>query len=176
MGKVGVGYFNHLLQNCNLPEHGQYIFDALNVYQTRADDFSEEIGTHFIRAIVRTNTVPRGIAEMGVYENRIGSWIKPFAMEQLVKNMAVEHTPLLAGALEVMIQKGVRPSAEVFEVMFRNLEKLVDSKILTFPAARSSRRKLFRASVHALTPAEVNQLSEKYNHPERPKEDAASAK
>jgi hypothetical protein len=174
--QIGIADFNHLTQTANLPEHASYLYESLKIYESKGFDFSEEITSHFIRAIIRTGSFKQGIAELGVYSNRIGAWVTPNTADLLVKHTPKEYTPQLVDSFVIMVDKGLFPRYETWVALFENLIDLVKSKTITHQVGRNNRTRLFRSGVKVFTEAQIMELSEKYNHPVKPDDAAEPAK
>lgn len=170
--QLGLADFNHLVQTANLPEHASLMYESLKIYESQGFDFSEEINSHFTRAIIRTGSFKEGITELGVYSNRIGAWATPNTAELLVKYMPKELTPLMIKSLVVMVDKGLIPRYETWVALFENLLELQNSKVISRSVANNSRSRLFRTGVKVFTYEQIVELSEKYNDSVMPTADA----
>ena len=96
---LGLGELRKLLQLCAEPAHANYALQAVKLFQTKGQDFSEEVNSHFISAVAERGGSPLEAGRMlAVPKNRIGAWSTTKSLTKLVEAMVAAEGALSASA------------------------------------------------------------------------------
>ncbi len=86
-----------LILKCEKPEDFQYALSGVELYQNRAQDFSEEICFHFIAASVKLGDSVSAAKLLAKTDFRIGSWVTKKSSASIFESLAS------AGETEVLL-------------------------------------------------------------------------
>ena len=130
---LALGDLRKLLQMCNTPELARFGLHAVDLYQRKGQDFSEEVNSHFIRSVAvegeRAVSAAKVIAK---WKNRIGAWGTTTSLQKLLQGLLDQGSPeeavgdsevnvaeLAVTVLEVSQKKGVGLTKPNFEVAMK---------------------------------------------------------
>lgn len=142
---------------CSQPNDIKYSGLAVDWFQKKGYDFSEELNSLFVKLCVDSNK-PEIAAERFVEKKgRIGSWSTPSTIYKLFASLqSKKRYNFIIDIAHVVIPKGVRPNIRSFEIIFDALTQV------------NSTEKYDTTVVLAktlLTEEEIIQLQEKYPKP-----------
>lgn len=94
---------------CETPEHKQYALDAIDIFQSRPMDFSEEICSHFIKTFLGKLNDPVSAAEIVCKkEHRLGAWMTKNSTETLLEALSARgEVQLMIDVVEMLNFKAV---------------------------------------------------------------------
>ena len=141
---MNLSVLQKLLIMSNEPDHINYITHGVRMYQTKGQDFSEDIASHFIRACLRVENPKAAAVECSKYKNRIGAWVTPKPLHLLIaKLVEINEIEAIVNMLDTVSKKGAISKLESFEILmpaiksdesFQNLHPIAltaASKMLT---------------------------------------------
>jgi uncharacterized protein YifE (UPF0438 family) len=121
--KLALGDLRQLLQKCKTGEDLRYGAQLVQLFQTKGQDFSEEVNSHFVSMCVRAEQPQVAIEHFSKYKNRIGSWTTPKSFHNLATDTVEQNKPelvqALSVALEVMVSKGVIVSSDSLKLLLQ---------------------------------------------------------
>jgi len=105
--RLGLGDLRNLLMNCVEPEHATFIRLAVQLYQRKGQDFSEEVGAQFIKACLRVNDPKLAGELIAKYKNRIGAWVTKKPLYDLFQALSdLNEVEMMVTISEVVHLKG----------------------------------------------------------------------
>jgi hypothetical protein len=124
--RISTGKLRNLLLNCNDPNDLKFAIKGVNFYQTNQQDFSEEIGSLFLKACVRCKNPVAYVALINKKQNRIGAWTTTKSINLLINSISelenLDNTIKLEKviqALSVFNEKGLKILPETIESAFK---------------------------------------------------------
>ena len=83
------------------PEDIKYAVKAVELYQRKGQDFSEEVNSHFIQACVRSNSPSIALEYFLKPKNRLSAWTTATSLNRLLESVLANN--LNANLLEVIL-------------------------------------------------------------------------
>jgi len=89
---LALGDLRKLLQQCTEPAHGKYAVGSVDLFQKKKQDFSEEVCSHFVRAVAEDGKAPMQAARvLGRFRNRLGAWLTPNSALRLMNALSASE-------------------------------------------------------------------------------------
>jgi len=120
--KLSLGDLRKLLQMCTDASSVKYGLSAVELYQIKGQDFSEEVNSHFISMCIRGGSPLLAVKHMSFFKNRLGARTTQTSLHRLVeacKDLKDDDLVLLITALETISIKGAKMNQESGAVILR---------------------------------------------------------
>jgi hypothetical protein len=148
---------------CVEPNHVKYARYAVSLYQEKGQDFSEEVGSHFVHACLRGNSPDVAAEVMAKYKNRIGAWVTLKPLLALTEKLCEANKfELLVNMLTVVSTKGARSSKETFEKVLHSLPRGESASTEGYDALHA---KVIEAATKMISKEDVDALIQQFPAP-----------
>jgi hypothetical protein len=98
----------NLILKCEKPEEFQYILGGVDLYRSRAQDFTEEICTHFIKKAVSLGHPVSAAKVLSRTDHSLGAWVHRNSSLTIFESLAATgETELLIELITSLSKRGV---------------------------------------------------------------------
>jgi hypothetical protein len=135
---ISIREFKKLMSMCQNPEDVKYAALAVDWFQEKGFDFSEELNSMFITRCVEANQPNLAVTRFLYRKGRIGSWSTPSSFHRLLSSLqAHEDHDSIIQLIQVLTPKGVRPDLRSFDIVFNSCLKKESRELYELTAEKA---------------------------------------
>lgn len=123
--RLALGDFKSLCMKISDPEDVKYAKLAAELFQTKGQDFSEEINSLFINACIRGHSPGVAVEHFAVSKHRLGAWTTNTSFNRLLEALLQQDTlpESFPAVLKILKTKGLYINDASVELLQKLIEK-----------------------------------------------------